>query len=349
MTERKTAPMTSHPQHLPAVTRYDLAGWLLAALAMLLIIMAHLLPALLAGLLVHEVMRMLVPLLARRLSGGSAKGIAVGLVGLAVVGTVTLAAFGVIALMRSEGGSLSGLLARMADIIDSSRSQLPDWLAVPLPDNAEELRAQLTAWLREHAAELRRIGGETGRLLAHLLIGMIIGVLVSLREVVDGDIGGPLARVLGERTTRLADAFRRVVFAQLRISAINAGLTALYLALVLPLLGVHLPLVKTLIVVTFVVGLLPVVGNLISNTAIVVVSLAHSPATAIGSLAFLVVIHKLEYFLNARIVGAHIRARAWELLTAMILMEAVFGLAGLVAAPICYAWLKDELSSRQLI
>jgi len=61
------------------------------------------------------------------------------------------------------------------------------------------------------------------------------------------------------------------------------------------------------------------------------------------------VIHKLEYFLNARIVGAQIRASAWELLTAMLVMEGCFGLAGLVAAPICYAWLKDELASRHLI
>jgi len=30
----------------------------------------------------------------------------------------------------------------------------------------------------------------------------------------------------------------------------------------------------------------------------------------------------------------------------MLLMESTFGLAGLIAAPICYAWLKDELSSR---
>ena len=33
-------------------------------------------------------------------------------------------------------------------------------------------------------------------------------------------------------------------------------------------------------------------------------------------------IHKLEYFLNARIVGTQIRARAWELLIAMLAMEA---------------------------
>ena len=49
---------------------------------------------------------------------------------------------------------------------------------------------------------------------------------------------GPLATALGERARRLGDAFRRVVFAQVRISAVNAVLTAIYLVGVLPLFGV---------------------------------------------------------------------------------------------------------------
>jgi len=69
---------------------------------------------------------------------------------------------------------------------------------------------------------------------------------------------------------------------------------------------------------------------------------------AMASLAYLVVIHKLEYFLNARIVGTRIHAAAWELLVAMVLMEAAFGINGLIAAPIYYAYLKDELSARGL-
>ena len=91
------------------------------------------------------------------------------------------------------------------------------------------------------------------------------------------------------------------------------------------------------------------VGNLISNTVIVVVSLTHSPAVAVSSLVFLVLIHKLEYFLNARIVGGQINARAWELLLAMLVMEAAFGLPGVVAAPVYYAYLKDELKARGLV
>ena len=214
---------------------------------------------------------------------------------------------------------------------------------------SEAVGDRASEWLRAHAAELQQFGRETGRLLAHLLAGLVIGALISLREAYAQDAHGPLAGALAERLRRLREAFRRVVFAQLRISAINTALTALYLALLLPLVGVSLPLTKTMIVVTFVAGLLPVVGNLISNTVIVVVSLANSGTIALVSLAFLVLVHKLEYFLNARIVGAQIRSSAWELLAAMLVMESAFGLPGLVAAPIAYAWLKDELVARGLI
>ena len=327
----------------------DYAAWILAVAAMVTVISSHLLPALIAGLLVYELVHVLAPLFSRHLSNARARGLAVGLVVLVVVGAVTGAVLGVLAFMGSEGGSFAALLAKMAEIIETSRSTLPAWLADLLPRDVEALRERASHWLREHAAELQLIGKETGHMLAHVLIGMVIGGMVSLREGAASGTSGPLALALAERIFRLGEAFRRVVFAQVRISALNTLFTALYLGALLPLFGVNLPLTKTMIVVTFLAGLLPVVGNLISNSVIFVVSLAHSPGVAISSLAFLVVIHKLEYFLNARIVGAQIRASAWELMTAMLVMESCFGLAGLVAAPICYAWLKDELASRHLI
>jgi predicted PurR-regulated permease PerM len=82
---------------------------------------------------------------------------------------------------------------------------------------------------------------------------------------------------------------------------------------------------------------------------IVIVSLSQSLSVAIGSLLYLVIIHKFEYFLNARIVGSQIRANAWELLIAIVAMEAAFGLAGVVAAPIYYAYIKSELRARDLV
>ena len=121
-----------------------------------------------------------------------------------------------------------------------------------------------------------------------------------------------------------------MVFAQVRISVINTAFTAVYLGLALPFFDVHLPLMKTMMLITFVAGLLPVVGNLISNTVILIASLGVSVYVAFASLVFLIVIHKLEYFLNARIIGSRIHARPWELLIAMLVMEAAFGLPGVL-------------------
>jgi predicted PurR-regulated permease PerM len=215
--------------------------------------------------------------------------------------------------------------------------------------SGDDVKEAIVLWLRNHAGEVQLVGKQAGRALAHVLVGMVIGAIVSLHEAQPIRLARPMAQALTERARRLGDAFGRIVFAQVRISAINTAFTTVYLALLLPLFGVDLPLTKALIVITFVAGLLPVLGNLISNTVIVIVSLSQSIEVAAGSLFFLVAIHKLEYFLNARIVGSRIHAHAWELLLAMLVMEAAFGLPGVMAAPIYYAYLKNELENRGLV
>ena len=330
--------------------RHDIAAGIIAAQALLFVLRANLLPGLLAGLLVYELVHMIAPLLyLGRRSDSRRKLAAVALVTGVVVFLLTGLIFGAFAFFRSDAGSLTALLHKMAQIIEGSLAALPDWAREWMPRDAEGVTRATVDWMREHAGELKLAGAEMAFGFAHVLIGMVIGAMVSLREAGTAQVAGPLAQALVERAMRLGQAFRRVVFAQVRIAALNTLFTAIYLAVVLPSFGVHLPLVKTMIAITFVAGLLPVVGNLISNTVIVVVSLSHSPAVALGSLAFLVTVHKIEYFLNARIVGAQIRASAWELLLAMLAMEAAFGIAGLVAAPIYYAYLKDELADRGLV
>lgn len=332
---------------------YEMAAWLLTALALLFVLKFHLLPALIAGLFVFEIVHMITPHIAKRFPtkkpSNRAKLWAVGILVAIIVGLLTLAGAGLMAFLRSDAGSVTMLLAKMAQIIDDSRKVLPVWLLDHLPADALAFREQASQWLREHAGELQVVGAEAGRATAHVLIGMIIGGMLAVREATSLDQLKPFARALTGRGELFGDAFRRIVFAQLRISLINTTFTAIYLAVVLPLMGIHLPLVKTMIALTFLVGLLPVVGNLISNTMIVIVSLSQSFGVALASLGYLVVIHKFEYFLNARIVGGQIRANAWELLIAMLLMESVFGIAGIVAAPIFYAYIKSELRARDLV
>ena len=334
-------------------TIYELTAWVMTAFALLFILKFSLLPALLAGLLVYELVHMITPFIARRLPTRRPSNIsklwAVAILVIIIVSLLALSGAGLLAFFRSESGSVTVLLAKMAQIIEDSRKILPSWLLKNLPADAITFREQASDWLRTHADELQVVGKEAGRAMAHILIGMIIGGILAVRDAVAMDNFKPFARALACRGELFSDAFKRVVFAQLRISAINTMFTATYLAIVLPLMGIHLPLIKTMIAITFVVGLIPVIGNLISNSMIVIVSLSQSLGVAIASLVYLVLIHKLEYFLNARIVGSQIRANAWELLIAMLCMEAAFGLAGIVAAPIYYAYVKAELRARDLV
>src|SRR5262249_41611426 len=95
-------------------------------------------------------------------------------------------------------------------------------------------------------------------------------------------------------------SFATVMGAQVVISAINTALTAIFA------LAVHLPYAVVIIGMTFLCGLLPVIGNLISNTIIICIGFTVNPRMALMALIFLVVIHKLEYFLNSQIIGHRI-------------------------------------------
>jgi predicted PurR-regulated permease PerM len=343
-------PLASSATGLRVTRAHTIASWVLAGAGLLLVLFLHLLAALLAGLLVHELVHLLAPRLRIvRIRRRPAKLAVVALLAVVIVGILTGALVGIAIFVRSEAGSLPALLQRMADVIEGWRMRLPAAIVTQLPADVDSLREISVGWLRNHASTLGHAGQQAGRVLAHVGVGFVIGALIALHDFDSSGSLGPLGQALQARVARLTSVFHRVVFGQVRISAINATLTGLYLVIALPLSGIHVPLAKTMIIVTFFVGLLPVIGNLISNTIIVVLSLSVSATVAVVSLMYLVVIHKLEYFLNAQIIGTQVRAHAWELLVAMLIMESAFGISGLIAAPIYYAYLKDELTGQQLV
>lgn len=330
-------------------TRIVQASYVLAAASLLLVLHLHLLPVLIAGLLVYALVNAVAPSLQRHLPGTRAHWLVVALLAAIVVGLLTAAIVWGVAYIGSEHGNPSLMFERLTPVVERARGQLPAFIVDHLPDNSEQIRGTVMGWLREHAAQLQLAGKNAARMIVHLLIGMILGAMLSLQTALANGSEGPLAVALNTRCVNLVTAFHDIVFAQFKISAINTVFTAIFLLIVLPLFGVNLPLAKSLVVATFICGLLPVLGNLISNTLIFIIGLSVSLWVAIASLTFLVVIHKLEYFLNARIIGGQISARAWQLLISMLVMESAFGIAGLIAAPIYYAYLKRELEQAKLI
>ncbi|KAH0432092.1 hypothetical protein KCU90_g5538, partial [Aureobasidium melanogenum] len=282
------------------------------------------------------------------MSSQRARWLAVVILSAVIVGALTGLTLGIIEHFENDVPSVQKLLDQAMQLIDEARGRIPQFIANYLPVDTEQMKAKATELMQTHANMLQQSGKTAARAFTHILIGMIIGAIIA--------VGAqkhmhrlPLSTAFVTRVARFADAFRRIVFAQVKISAINAVFTGIFLLVILPIFHDTLPLSKTLVLVTFIAGLLPVIGNLISNTIIVAVALSVSFPAAIMSLIFLIVIHKLEYFLNARIVGGQIEARAWELLIAMLVMEAAFGLPGVVAAPIFYAYIKRELIYLRLV
>jgi predicted PurR-regulated permease PerM len=353
---RMNTAKTNAKTNLQSLTKSEMASYIFAAIALFAVVKFGLLVALFAGLLVYSLVHLMAPAIEKRYSSKTSRTIAVVLLSTVIILAISAALWAAAVFLRSDASNLQHLLQKLADMIEASRSQLPQWASTYLPDGVDALRQWMTDWLREHAGEAKGLGQQAGHIVVQLILGMIIGSMVALNDTTNDTSDNDkkpqkraLADALTERVGNMGLMFRKIVFAQVYISSINTVFTAIYLAVVLPMLGVHLPLTKSMIAITFLAGLIPVVGNIVSNTVIVIVALSYSLPIAIGSLVFMVVIHKLEYFLNARIIGGQINAKSWEMLTAILVMETLFGVPGVVAAPVFYAYIKKELMDRGLV
>ncbi len=147
-----------------------------------------------------------------------------------------------------------------------------------------------------------------------------------------------VVRELAARFITFFQSFSKIIGAQIVISTINTGLTAGFL------LWNGYPFAAVLIVLTFLCGLLPIIGNVISNTLIVGVGFTVSPNTALVALVFLVVIHKLEYLLNSKIIGDRIKNPMWLTLLGLVLGEKLMGIPGMILAPVVLHYIKVEAS-----
>ena len=322
----------------PAV-RAELASHVLLLAMVLIILTRGLVPAAFFGMLVYTIVRGAARLIEARLSPGWSRLIALVAVASLIVTALVAGVSGLVqALLNADWPAL---VERLSAAIALLRDRLPDNMAVAIPEDSSAVMSRISGLLTDHASALSEVG--LGGLKA-IALCLVTGIIASMLAVEGaGAAQGALGCAVGRRVCALWTAFRKILFAQAKISVINTILTALYLWVALPLAGTHLSHSGLLVVVTFFTGFLPVIGNLLSNGAIVLLSFAASVQLAGVSLLFLVAVHKLEYFLNARIVGTEVDCKAWELLCVMLLGETLFGVNGVVAAPILYSWIKGEL------
>ncbi len=185
------------------------------------------------------------------------------------------------------------------------------------------------------------------RQLAFLIIGMVVAIslfhnaaIVIDREnhTVRDNLYSFTADEIANRFELFYKSFHTVMGAQIIISTINTAFTGCFLFIA------DFPYWQLLIVVTFLCGLLPILGNILSNTIIVSVGLTVDFQHALGALGFLIVIHKFEYFLNSKIIGKRIQNPMWMTLLGLIIGERLMGVPGMILAPVILHYVKSEAS-----
>jgi predicted PurR-regulated permease PerM len=350
--EAVVPPMPSQrPRSRPS--KAETAAWILVGGLLAYVLMRHMVSALIGGLALYLVLDRLAQWLSKRIPGMAARTTAVILVTLVgggiIIGGVALS----VSFLRHHVDTIPAMMRQMADILRSTRLWLGGYGREVIPDvmtDAETIKVGMVDWLKVHADTLKVAGSMFSVGLLHIVMGMLLAIVVFFRHVThhDDHARGPLALYLTEKIDRFAHAFSRIASAQIKVSLFNTFIVSSYL-LVLLLLGRPIPFMTTLIVITFILGLLPIVGNIVTNAVLVILSLGVSGGTAIVSLIFVVAISKLQYLLTSRMVGSEIDSQAWEILFAIIVGEAAFGIAGVVMAPIVYAFVKRELRERGLV
>jgi len=332
----------------------EIVAYAIIGAGLLFVLLQHLVSAFIVGLTLYLILDRVSARFHGRMSRGVVRPLALLTVTTVTAAIVTAAVFLLVTMLRRGAGNVPAMMEQMAEILGSVRIWLGGLGRQFIPEvmtDAEDFKLIVQSWLKTHAQTVRASGLWLGIGLVHVIMGGLLAILVFFRHIThhnDAD-RAPLARALVDKVDRLSQAFGRVAIAQIKISAVNTVLTGLYLLVILPIFNVRVPFATTLIVITFLCGLIPVLGNLISNTVITILSMGVSIGTAVASLAFLVVIHKLEYLINSRIVGGETDSQAWEILLAIIIGEAAFGVGGIVLAPIIYAFVKRELRDRGLV
>ena len=329
------------------VTPVAAASFVLSALVCVAVLMYGLLPGLIAMCLGY-----LVTLSLSRQTTASAQPKLRPAVAATIVIVLPLAAIAL--LLANAKGMVFGavtqyqaMLNHLAATVLEIRQKLPPALAEHLPDELIAAQKWLADYLQSRAHSLSGFGTSSlrGGLLAY--VGLIVGALMVGTK--PGESTGPLRTAIRQRGLDFMDSFRQIVVAQFWIAGFNACCTALFLFAALPAAGIQMPYAGSLVALTFFAGLIPIVGNLLCNGVMTVAGVSVSPTIGLACLLFLVAIHKFEYFINAKIVGRRTNTAAWELLVVMFVGESIFGVAGLVAAPLYYAYVKKELYRAGLI
>jgi predicted PurR-regulated permease PerM len=217
-------------------------------------------------------------------------------------------------------------------------------------ENPDELKSFVREGLESQLHFLARFAQVFTKEFVYVIIALVAttGIFMTRRldlaretYAIRHNVYSAFTEQLEIRFANFFKSFHMVMGAQVVISLVNTIFTGLFI-FSLSLFDVPMPYSFVIIMITFLCGLLPIIGNLISNTVIFCIGLTQSVQLGVISLSYLIVLHKFEYFLNSKIIGGRIKNPMWLTLLSLLVGERLAGIPGMILAPVILNYCKLE-------
>lgn len=318
---------------IPTISRSRLAAYAIFGAGGVAVIALKLGPALLTCLFSYMTLHFAHFLIRRRIHGASARWLSLGVFAVIASGMALTFYHAIRQTLTTLPKIAATVVPRLIETAAGLQIELPF-------ETVNDFQIIMLTAIKDNALALTRVSGllTVGALLQ--VGGMMVAVLYFMTEKPQrygADFVDSVRRELGARVASFLLSFEKVLGAQIIISAVNTVLTAVFL------LWCGMPYITFLVPATFILGVIPLVGNVVSNALIVATALTLSLKLAMLALAFLVFIHTLEHFLNSRIVGHSIKAPMWQTLLTILIGDVVMGVPGILLAPAIWHYVREEL------
>ena len=258
----------------------------------------------------------------------------------------------VMAVFVGFGYSVNRAVTVIPEIAENALPQiknLANSYKVSLPfSDIDGLKTAAVNILKNELSSLANFAKVASKEFMYLIIGIFIAIGLFFTPRIDVDIEknipnknlySEICLSIGNRFKSFFFSFKQVMGAQIIISLLNTFFTGIFLYIE------NLPNFELLITATFFCGLLPIIGNIISNCIIFCVASTISYTLAIHSLIFLILLHTGEYILNSKIIGTAIKNPMWVTLLSLVIGERLMGVTGLILAPVFLNYIKREMQT----
>ncbi|MDE1977052.1 MAG: AI-2E family transporter [Elusimicrobia bacterium] len=235
----------------------------------------------------------------------------------------------------------------MISVVLPRLNALASSYGLSMPGSLEDLRAVIMSAVVEHAQALTKTSGVLTRELFEILVSILVAILYHLsafrKEGAWADAesqGGFLDSFLSEFSERVrifVGGFETIFRIQILLAVFRCAVLAIFL------LVTRLPWMHFLLVATFLLSVIPIVGAFSSSALILAAAFTGSFHAALGTLIFLLILHQAEYLIYSRLAGTGFALPTWIILLGLLIGEKCMGLAGLILAPVVIHYLREEM------